>query len=432
MRIGYTKKQAALLRLFAEGKLHRYTILSGSVRSGKTWISLVIWAFWVATRPKDGVYMMAGKTIEALDRNCLRPLQAIVGRRNFQYNAKAKRGTLFGRTVYFEGCNDVRAENKIRGLTLYGAYCDELTLFTEDFFAQLLARLSAPGAKLIATTNPDTPMHWLYKNYINRSKDAQPIDLGVYTFLLDDNTTLDPEYVEEIKRDYEGVFYQRMILGLWVVAEGVIYRVYSDRREDCTVHLAPLDADGNEIRGDGCADYDYIQLGLDFGGNGSAHSITATGLKYDYSKITVLASRRLPAKDTNPIQLYEWVEKFVQYVRATYCRGSRIIQALYADSAEQTLKNGLKDRLDFPVKDSLKREIVDRIRTTTALMSSGRFFIVLEDCETLDAALQTAVWNEKKLDHDERLDNGTSDIDSLDSFEYSFEKDLKKYARSVA
>mgnify|MGYP001092398267 CR=1 FL=1 len=60
MRIGYTKKQAALLRLFAEGKLHRYTILSGSVRSGKTWISLVIWAFWVATRPKGGVYMMAG------------------------------------------------------------------------------------------------------------------------------------------------------------------------------------------------------------------------------------------------------------------------------------------------------------------------------------------------------------------------------------
>ena len=193
-----------------------------------------------------------------------------------------------------------------------------------------------------------------------------------------------------------------------------------------------MDADGNEIRDDGCADYDYIQLGLDFGGNGSAHSITATGLKYDYSKITALASRRLPAKDTNPIQLYEWVEGFVRYVRETYCRGLRTIRALYADSAEQTLKNGLKDRLDFPVKDSLKREIVDRIRTTTALMSSGRFFLIPEDCETLDAALQTAVWNEKKLGHDERLDNGTSDIDSLDSFEYSFEKDLKKYARSVA
>ena len=193
-----------------------------------------------------------------------------------------------------------------------------------------------------------------------------------------------------------------------------------------------VDADGNEIRDDGCADYDYIQLGVDFGGNGLAHSITATGLKYDYSKITVLASRRLPAKDTNPIQLYEWVESFVRYVRETYCRGSRTIRALYADSAEQTLKNVLKDRLDFPVKDSLKREIVDRIRTTTALMSSGRFFINLADCETLDAALQTAVWNEKKLGHDERLDNGTSDIDSLDSFEYSFEKDLKKYARSVA
>lgn len=68
----------------------------------------------------------------------------------------AKEGVLFGRRVIFEGANDARSESKIRGMTLQGAYCDELTQFPEDFFAMLLSRLRVPGAKLIATTNPDS------------------------------------------------------------------------------------------------------------------------------------------------------------------------------------------------------------------------------------------------------------------------------------
>ncbi len=423
----YTEKQAALLREWLQGKLRRYTLLSGSVRSGKTWISLVLWAFWIATRPLNGVYMMAGKTLEALERNCLVPLQGLVGERNFRYNLQRKQGFLFGRLIYLEGCNDKRAENKIRGLTLFGAYCDELTLFTEDFFAQLCARLSAPGAKLFATTNPDSPTHWLHKHYISR---VDEIDLKVYTFLLDDNTTLDPEYVAEIKRDYIGVFYERMILGLWVVAEGAIYRIYAENRESYAVRIPPADPSLRDpaVR---YADYDYIQIGLDFGGTGSAHSLTASGIKWDFSRLTALASRTLPAKGTDPLALYSWVEEFVRYVRETYCTGGKEIAALYADSAEQTLKNGLKDRLpEIPVKNSKKNEIIDRIRVATALMSGGRFDVVLEDCGSLDEALKTAVWNEKNPNKSERLDDGTSDIDSLDSWEYSWESGIRKYVRT--
>lgn len=423
----YTPKQQSLLRDWMEGRLHRYTLLSGSVRSGKTWISLILWAFWVATMPATGAYIMCGKTLETLEANCLAPLQTLVGEKNFKYNRLAKKAILFGRKISLEGCNDKRAENKIRGRTLTGAYCDELTLFTEDFFAQLLARLSVPGAKLFATTNPDSPTHWLYKNYINRGEDQKPIDLKVYQFLIDDNTFLDPEYVAEIKNDYEGVFYQRMILGLWVVAEGAIYRVFADDREKYRVHPDRPDTPA----GAPLADYDYIQIGLDFGGNGSAHAIAATGLKNDHSKVTALATRRLPARDVNPIALYDWVEEFVRYVRETYCGGSREIIALYADSAEQTLIAGLKSRLYIPVKNSLKHEIVDRIRTTTALMGSGRFYLVLDDCATLADALCNAVWDEKRPGKDERLDNGTSDIDTLDAFEYSWEKDIRKFSRSA-
>ena len=216
----YTPKQLSLLRLWQRGQLKRINILSGSVRSGKTWISLVLWAFWVGTMPEDGNYLMTAKTLTSLRRNCLDLLQVLIGQKNFQYNLSRKEARLFGRLVYLEGCNDARAESKIRGMTLQGAYCDELTQFTEDFFAMLLSRLSDSGAKLLATTNPDSQRHWLMRQYLDRKND---IDLLLLEFLIDDNTFLDAEYVAQLKREYRGVFFERFILGRWVVAEGLVY-----------------------------------------------------------------------------------------------------------------------------------------------------------------------------------------------------------------
>lgn len=216
----YSDKQLALLKLWQQDGLKRINLLEGSVRSGKTWISLVLWAFWVATMPKDGNYLMVAKTLTSLRRNCLDLLQDLVGTNNFNYSLSKKEAILFGRLVYLEGVNDARAESKIRGMTLQGAYCDELTLFTEDFFSMLLSRLSSKNAKLIATTNPDSPYHWLMDKYINRKGE---LDMLVLNFLIDDNPYLDPEYVANLKKEYTGVFYDRFILGLWVVAEGLIY-----------------------------------------------------------------------------------------------------------------------------------------------------------------------------------------------------------------
>lgn len=218
--IEYSEKQRALLRLWQEGKLRRINILEGSVRSGKTWVTLVLWAFWVATMPEDAAYLMVAKTLTSLRRNCLDLLESLVGSKNFTYSLPKKEARLFGRLVYLEGVNDARAESKIRGMTLQGALCDELTLFTEDFFAMLLSRLSLPRAKLFGSTNPDNPNHWLMKQYIGR-RDA--LDMLVIKFLIDDNPALDPEYIRQLKKEYTGVFYRRYILGEWCVAEGLVY-----------------------------------------------------------------------------------------------------------------------------------------------------------------------------------------------------------------
>ena len=194
----FTMKQQELVADFKGGKLKRINILEGSVRSGKTWISLVVFALWVATMPKNGMYLMVGKTLTTLKRNCLVPMERLIGKNNFRFSVSAKEAHLFGRVIYLEGASDARAEEKIRGTTLSGAYGDEVSLLDEDFFTMLLSRLSEPGAKFFGTTNPDNPQHWFKKKYLDK---AENISLYTRKFIIDDNTKLDAEYVVNIKAE---------------------------------------------------------------------------------------------------------------------------------------------------------------------------------------------------------------------------------------
>lgn len=228
------------MALWQKNKLKRINLFEGSVSSGKTWISLVLWAFWVKTMPDDPdkLYLMSARSLTTLKRNCLLLLQALVGEANFRFSIAAKEGWLFGRRILLEGANDSQAEAKIRGLTLQGAYCDEATKLPRDFWIMLLSRLRLPGAKLIATTNPDAPGHWLKTDYIDRQND---LDMLVLKFVIDDNTTLPDEYVENIKKEYTGVFYDRFILGKWVLAEGLIYPMYEQAIEYPPENTDPTD-----------------------------------------------------------------------------------------------------------------------------------------------------------------------------------------------
>ena len=219
----FTEKQASFISRLKYGGLKRLNILTGSVRAGKTWITLVAWAIWVAQMPIDKDYIMVGVTLDTLDNNCLRLLQEIVGDRNFRYSARAKIGYLFGRRIRLEGANDNRSERKIRGSTLQGAYVDEITRIDRGFWIMLLSRLSDPGAKLFGSTNPDSPNHWLKVEYLDR---IDELDLYADKFTIDENTFLDSEYVRQIKSEYTGVFYKRYIEGEFAVAEGIIYPEY--------------------------------------------------------------------------------------------------------------------------------------------------------------------------------------------------------------
>lgn len=201
----------------------RLNVWTGAVSAGKTITSLVAWAHFLATGP-PGPTLMVGKTERTLARNVLDPLAEILGPTQVRVTVGSGEASILGRRVYLAGANDERAEQKIRGLSLVGAYGDELTLWPESFFRMLLSRLRLPGARLYGTTNPDHPRHWLKTGWLDR---ADELDLAHFHLTIDDNPTLDPAYVDAVKTEYVGLWHDRFIRGLWVAGEGRVYDAFN-------------------------------------------------------------------------------------------------------------------------------------------------------------------------------------------------------------
>lgn len=352
------------MELWRTKKLQRINLLEGSVSSGKTWISLVCWGFWLATMPQNQLYLMCGKSLTTLKRNCLIPLEAMFGQSNFSFSTSAKEAYLFGRRILLEGANDARSEGKIRGLTLQGAYCDELTLFPKDFFVMLLSRLRVPGAKLIATTNPDSPQHWLKREYIDRMAE---LDMLTMRFLLEDNTTLDPQYVAAVKAEYTGVFYHRFILGEWCVAEGLIYPMF-----DKAVHVKSLP----HPQGEWYVSVDYGTLNAFSAGLWCYDGTTAYRVaEYYYS------GREQKRQRTNTQYLQS-----IQQLTA-----GKSISAVIVDPSAASFIAELR-QAGFLVRKG-KNDVVEGIRRTAAALEQGKL-LFSPDCKNSFREFALYRWDE--------------------------------------
>lgn len=107
-------------------------------------------------------------------------------------------------------------------MTAYGAYINEGTMANEEVFNEIKSRCSANGARIIMDTNPDSPEHYVKRDYINK---ADQKVIAQFSFCLDDNSFLSERYKNSIKiATPTGMFYDRDINGLWVTAEGIVYQ----------------------------------------------------------------------------------------------------------------------------------------------------------------------------------------------------------------
>ena len=395
---------------------HRYCGKIGATRSGKTTLDVreVIQKRIDIRRKKQGLVAITGVSLGTIGRNILEPMRdywaslgfpKVVGEthKDREGNTFCK---IFGQKVYLVGMGDKKAIARLRGAEFKYVYCDELAECSEEAFELLKSRLSLSYSCCDFTCNPDSDTHWLYK-FINSD-----IDIYIQNYTIFDNPFLARKVVRALCQEYRGtIFYKRYILGLWVRAEGCIYKQVADNPE-CYV------LDDKDI-----PPLAFINIGVDFGGNKSKHSFTATGFSHYYKNVIVLESYRVQTNLT-PDKLEAEFVAFVNRVRNKY---KATIKEVRLDSAEQVLIAGFRAasqraRLPITCTNAIKGQIRGRIDLVLRLIGAGRIWWTKNSTTSLEA-YKSAVWSDK-LDSEGkniRLDDGSIDVDSLDSTEYSLE-----------
>jgi len=386
---------------------HRWNVKTGATRSGKTYMDYYAIPKRIRNvAGREGAILLLGHTQGTLLRNVIYPLQELWG----DELVKSIRTTdntamLFGERCYCLGADKKTSVDKIRGMSVKYCYGDEVVTWSEAVFDMLKSRLDKPYSCFDGTCNPEGRQHW-FKKFLD--SDA---DIYCQKYTLDDNPTLDPNFVRALKAEYAGtVYYDRYVLGDWVNAEGVIYRRFNDRSNDFIIDSL----DGLDLV--------LATVGVDFGGGKSAHAFNCTGFTRGLrDMVTVHDYRRKDA--ATPEQLYADFAGFIVECRLIL-RGVPLVN-VYCDSAEQTLIEGMridaaKRNLCVEIHNARKGPINDRIRFYTVMMGAGRYKI-LKGCTSTIDALSEAMWDSKVKTADVRLDDGTTNIDNLDAQEYSTE-----------
>lgn len=410
----------------------RMSVAEGAIRSGKTIDHCIIASAYLETCP-DRIHLASGSTIA---------------------NAKMNIGD----------CNGYGLEHIFRGRCRWGKYKDNecLYLYTQtgekivvfaggghsDSYKKILgnsyglwiateinehydaddSRISfvkvAMGRQVASIKpmtlwdlNPSSPHHPIYENYIDKYKQEFAGGYNYEHFTIEDNLAISEQRRLEISMQYNvnSVWYRRDILGMRCVAEGLVYPEYADAPEKYRVSLE------NALK-----DVIILNIGVDFGGNGSATAFVATGITTGLKTVRPLFSKRYKER-LNPDELNA---RFVEFVKIVYELWKKPI-VCFCDSAEQILIKGLKkavteNSLCVDVRNALKKPINERIRLTSVLIARKRLEVG-ENAKTLELALAEAQWNKKKPD--ERLDDGSTDIDTLDAFEYSIEYHMNDLVR---
>ena len=203
-------------------------ILHGSVRSSKTITANVRWLDFIANSPHDK-FLMTGKTRDTLERNVIEDLiKMIHGKLYYDYNKYDGYLDIGDKRIYLVGFKDEGATSKIQGMTVGGWYSDETATAPESSIKMAMSRCSLDGAQMFWTMNPDSPYHYIYKEYITNQQLKEEGVVKVWHFTLEDNLNLSHDYIEQLKKLYAGsqLQYKRYIKGLWVIAEGAIYDMF--------------------------------------------------------------------------------------------------------------------------------------------------------------------------------------------------------------
>lgn len=342
-------------------------IWCGAVRSGKTYSSLIRFLIEITETP-EGEFVILARDAFAFRRNILPVLFQLIGNdaRYLQGNSLLE---IWGRKIHVVGAHDARAEGKLRGATFAGAYVDEASLIPEIAWQILVQRCAMGNAKIFATSNPDSPAHWLKKNVIDNNP-----DVASFHFTMLDNPKLTQQEREYLERQHKGLWYRRFILGEWCLAEGAVFDFFDEKIH--TIKKTP-------------ANPKFYLVGVDYGTR-NATAFTMVSFNEQASPSLCVEKEFYWDSKTTDRQKTdsEYGEDFLKFIEGYP------IKFIYVDPSAASFKQELK-RLGVkaPIRDA-NNDVLSGIRELASLFSNGDLKIN-SSCRNLIGEMQSYSWDTK-------------------------------------
>lgn len=419
--------------------------LEGAYRAGKSVINIYSFANYLEYCV-DKIHLVSGASVATArlnvsDCNGLGISHIFRGRcKTGKYEGneclriKSKTGE---KIVVFVGGGQSDSYKKIQGLSFGSWLSVELAnLYISNdekcFIDMALSRLTqSHDLKVWWDLNPVYPSHNVYKKYLDHyeNQQAEGNFYGGYNFMrcsLFDNTALSDEQRMSFLSKYpdkNSMEYQRYIMGNRACAEGLIFSNFAKDKSPWVVDDLSKFCQSVQKQ--------FISIGVDFGGNGSDTTFVATLFYNNYHGICIVASDKLimaggesDAKDFN--------NKFKEFILFVSSLGICPIRYAFGDCADPVMVSEMRNVIkelklvnQIRVLDCQKHTIKKRIDTKKVLMSTMHWF-VYKDAITVIESTETQVWDNREGHEDERLDNGSVDIDTADAEEYSWSGFLDK------
>lgn len=379
----FSKKQRKVLNWWCDDspvKEKDGIIADGAIRSGKTVCMSLSFVLWAMTRFNGQNFGMCGKTIGSFRRNVLFWLKLMLRSRgytvvdhradNLVVVSKAETTNYF----YIFGGKDERSQDLIQGITLAGVFFDEVALMPESFVNQATGRCSVDGSKYWFNCNPDGPYHWFKANWIDKQKEKNLLYLH---FTMDDNLSLSEKIKERYRSMYTGVFFKRYILGVWAMAEGIIYDMF-DSEKHVKKDMPQLYPNGR-----------YVSV--DYGTqNATVFLLWAKGIDNRWYCIReYYYSGRDKGKQKTDAEYVKDMKEFLS--------GERV-KAIIVDPSAASFIAALR-KAGFPVLKA-KNDVEDGIRLVGTLLNQGRI-LFSSLCVNMIMEFASYIWDKKAAERGE-------------------------------
>lgn len=353
-------------------------IADGAIRSGKTVSMSLSYVLWAMESFDGQNFGMCGKTIGSFRRNVLFWLKLMLVSRGYRVTDQradnlmiVQKGDLMN-YFYIFGGKDERSQDLIQGITLAGCFFDEVALMPQSFVNQATGRCSVDGSKYWFNCNPDGPFHWFKVEWIDKQVDKNILYLH---FTMDDNLSLSERVKERYRKMYSGIFFKRYILGLWVVAEGVIYSMF-----DTSKHLKEI---VDDLKGDYYVSIDYGTQ------NATVFLLWLKTKEASYCINEYYYSGREKGIQKTDSEFADDLEVFTKDYK---------IRRVIVDPSAASFIAELKKR-KFNIKKA-KNDVLDGIRFTASLLSECKIFFS-QKCTNTIKEFNSYVWDEKAANRGE-------------------------------